>query len=108
MTVRGAAVKAAVFLSHGKVSATNLGKMNHSHFIWTSVLTSLPHDLHSFVTVLLDVLQVVEAQQRGDGPRCGAARSSATGLTTEHVEGVNKSRLKAQRIRLHVSLNKLP
>lgn len=49
-------------------NATNLGKMNHSHFIWTSVLTPLspspppssppPPDFHSFVTVLLQVVQV--------------------------------------------------
>lgn len=42
-------------------NATNLGKMNHSHFIWTSVLTppsSPPPDFHSFVTVLLQLVQV--------------------------------------------------
>lgn len=49
-------------------NATNLGKMNHSHFIWTSVLTPAlpppplplppPPDFHSFVTVLLQVVQV--------------------------------------------------
>lgn len=44
-------------------NAANLGKMNHSHFIWTSVLTppAAPPprpDFHSFVTVLLQVVQV--------------------------------------------------
>lgn len=49
-------------------NATNLGKMNHSHFIWTSVLTppppspapqtAPPPDFRSFVTVLLLVVQV--------------------------------------------------
>lgn len=39
MTIGGPVMKAAQFLRHGKVSPANLGKMNHSHFIWTSVLT---------------------------------------------------------------------
>lgn len=46
-------------------NVTNLGKMNHSHFIWTSVLSPFllsfplhPPDFHSFVTVLLLIVQV--------------------------------------------------
>lgn len=62
MTIGGPVMKAAQFLHHGKVSPANLGKMNHSHFIWTSVLTPppllphprLPHQLSficdSFIT----------------------------------------------------------
>lgn len=57
-------------------NATNLGKMNHSHFIWTSVLTpspspppSPPPDFHSFVTVLLQVVQVAG----GSGAKKNAA-----------------------------------
>lgn len=56
-------------------NATNLGKMNHSHFIWTSVLTPsspplppLPN-FHSFVTVLLQVVQVAG----GSGAKKNAA-----------------------------------
>lgn len=78
MTIGGPVMKAAQFLRHGKVSPANLGKMNHSHFIWTSVLTPpspspppptsltpLPSsplhsrsNSHSSVTVLLRLLQV--------------------------------------------------
>lgn len=54
-------------------NATNLGKMNHSHFIWTSVLTpplpSPPPDFHSFVTVLLQLVQVAG----GSGAKKNAA-----------------------------------
>lgn len=39
MTIGRPVMKAAQFRRHGKVLPANLGKMNHSHFIWTSVLT---------------------------------------------------------------------
>lgn len=70
MTIGGPVMKAAQFRRHGKVLPANLGKMNHSHFIWTSVLTPptsstpLPHSSssrshsHSLVTGLLGLLQV--------------------------------------------------
>lgn len=42
-------------------NVTNLGKMSHSHFIWTSVLTPTPLlHIHSFVTVLLQLVQVLQ------------------------------------------------
>lgn len=43
-------------------NATNLGKRNHSHFIWTSVLTQQ----------LVQVAGGLEAKKmpHGDGPKC--------------------------------------
>lgn len=52
-------------------NVTNLGKMNHSHFIWTSVLTPAPPPphIHSFVTVLLQLVQVLQDRE----PKMNAA-----------------------------------
>lgn len=61
-------------------NATNLGKMNHSHFIWTSVLTPLaPSLLHpAFIHLwqfYYKLCRWLEAQEpkrmlHGDGPKC--------------------------------------
>lgn len=66
-------------------NATNLGKMNHSHFIWTSVLPpQTPHHhplLQTFIHLwqfyynLCRWLEAREPQRmlRGDGPTCRGA-----------------------------------
>lgn len=62
-------------------NATNLGKMNHSHFIWTSVLTPplpSPPLLQTFIHLwqfYYNLCRWLEAQEpkrmlHGDGPKC--------------------------------------
>lgn len=51
MMIHGSVMKAGRSFAMGKFlleNVTNLGKMNHSHFIWTSVLTPTPL-LHTFI-----------------------------------------------------------